>query len=93
MQLKVKIRKVFNNDKSVKAIATVIVDGSFVIHNVRVIETEKKKYVAMPYFSYKDAEGMVIRKNVVHPKNSEVQNALEEAVLTAYEQKISTKSE
>ena len=41
MQFDVKIRKVIENGKPLKAVASVTVDGAFVIHNVRVIETEK----------------------------------------------------
>ena len=40
MQFDVKIRKVIENGKPLKAVASVTVDGAFVIHNVRVIETE-----------------------------------------------------
>lgn len=57
MQFDVKIRKVIENGKPLKAVASVTVDGAFVIHNVRVIETENAKFVAMPYATYQDAEG------------------------------------
>ena len=36
MQFDVKIRKVIENSKPLKALASVTVDGSFTIHNVRV---------------------------------------------------------
>ena len=52
MQFDVKIRKVIENGKPLKAVASVTVDGAFVIHNVRVIETENAKFVAMPYATY-----------------------------------------
>ena len=55
MQFDVKIRKVIENGKPLKAVASVTVDGAFVIHNVRVIETENAKFVAMPYAIYQDA--------------------------------------
>lgn len=45
MQFDVKIRKVIENGKPLKAVASVTVDGAFVIHNVRVIETENAKFV------------------------------------------------
>lgn len=57
MQFDVKIRKVIENGKPLKAVASVTVDGAFVIHNVRVIETENAKFVAMPYATFQDAEG------------------------------------
>lgn len=49
MQFDVKIRKVIENGKPLKALASVTVDGSFTIHNVRVIKTEKAQFVAMFY--------------------------------------------
>ena len=49
MQFDVKIRKVIENGKPLKALASVTVDGSFTIHNVRVIKTENAQFVAMPY--------------------------------------------
>mgnify|MGYP003443452654 FL=1 len=93
MQFDVKIRKVIENGKPLKAVASVTVDGAFVIHNVRVIETENAKFVAMPYATYQDAEGKDVRKDIVHPIKSEARKALETAVFAAYEQKISEKAE
>ena len=93
MQFDVKIRKVIENGKPLKALASVTVDGSFTIHNVRVIKTENAKFVAMPYATYQDAEGKDVRRDIVHPIKSEVRKALETAVFAAYEQKISEKAE
>ena len=92
MQFDVKIRKVIENGKPLKAVASVTMDGAFVIHNVRVIETENAKFVAMPYATYQD-EGKDVRRDIVHPIKSEVRKALETAVFAAYEQKISEKAE
>ena len=60
MQFDVKIRKVIENGKPLKAVASVTVDGAFVIHNVRVIETENAKFVAMPYATYQDLKQYVV---------------------------------
>ena len=59
MQFDVKIRKVIENGKPLKAVASVTVDGAFVIHNVRVIETENAKFVAMPYPACEQTAGTV----------------------------------
>lgn len=93
MQFDVKIRKVIENGKPMKAVASVTVDGAFVIHNVRVIETENAKFVAMPYAVSKDNDGKDVRRDVVHPVKSEVRKALETAVFAAYEQKLAEKAE
>ena len=93
MQFDVKIRKVIENGTPLKAVASVTVDGAFVINNVRVIKTENAKFIAMPYAPYQDAAGTAVSKDIVHPIKSEVRKALETAVFAAYEQKISEKAE
>ena len=77
MQFDVKIRKVIENGKPLKALASVTVDGSFTIHNVRVIKTENAQFVAMPYATFKDADGKDVRRDIVHPIKSEVRKAME----------------
>ena len=93
MQFDVKIRKVIENGKPMKAVASVTVDGAFVIHNVRVIETENAKFVAMPYAVSKDNDGKDVRRDIVHPIKSEVRKALETAVFAAYEQAKNAQAE
>ena len=93
MQFDVKIRKVIENGKPLKALASVTVDGSFTIHNVRVIKTENAQFVAMPYATFKDADGKDVRRDIVHPIKSEVRKSLEVAVFAAYEQKLAEKAE
>ena len=93
MQFDVKIRKVIENGKPMKAVASVTVDGAFVIHNVRVIKTENAKFVAMPYAVSKDNDGKDVRRDIVHPIKSEVRKAMEAAVFAAYEQKLAEKAE
>lgn len=93
MQFDVKIRKVIENGKPLKALASVTVDGSFTIHNVRVIKTGNAQFVAMPYATFKDADGKDVRRDIVHPIKSEVRKAMEAAVFAAYEQKLAEKAE
>ena len=85
MQFDVKIRKVIENGKPLKALASVTVDGSFTIHNVRVIKTENAQFVAMPYATFKDADGKDVRRDIVR-------KSLEAAVFVAYEQKLAEKA-
>ena len=93
MQFDVKIRKVIENGKPLKALASVSVDGSFTIHNVRVIKTENSQFVAMPYATFKDADGKDVRRDIVHPIKSEVRKSFEAVVFAAYEQKLAEKAE
>ena len=45
MKYQVKIRKVFDTDKPVKALASVTIENKIAIHGVRVVETEKGRFV------------------------------------------------
>lgn len=88
MKFTVKIRNVFDNDKAMKAVASVTIDNAFAIHDVKVIKTEDKTFIAMPYETYTDKDGKETRRDVAHPINAETRKALESAVISAYEQKI-----
>ena len=85
MKYQVKIRKVFNTDKPVKALASVTIEEKIAIHGVRVVETEKGRFVAMPYSISKDKDGKDIRRDVAHPISEEARKELEDAVFAAYE--------
>ena len=88
MNFNVKVRKIINNDKPLKAICSVTMDDSFTVHDVKVIKTEKGSFIGMPYATYKDAEGNEKRRDVFHPITSEARRAMEAAVLSAYEAKV-----
>ena len=84
MNIDVKIRKLVDNGKPLKAIASVTIDDSFALHNVRVISTDKATFIGMPFEEYTDGEGKVVRKDVFHPINSVARKAIEDAVVSAY---------
>ena len=89
MNISVKVRKMINNGKPLKAVCSVTLDKSFAIHGVRLIETEKKRFIAMPAENYKDDEGNEKSRDVCHPINAETRKAIEEAVYDAYEARFS----
>lgn len=88
MEFKVKIRKIIENGKPLKATCSVTMDDMFTVHGVKVIKTEKGSFIAMPYESYKDADGNEQRRDVFHPITSEARRAMEDAVLAVYEAKV-----
>lgn len=85
MNYQVKIRKVYNTDKPVKALASVTIDDKIVIHGIRIIETPKKRFLSMPFIASKDAEGKDVLRDMVHPVSAEANKELECAVFSAYE--------
>ena len=69
MEFNVKVRKLIENGKPLKATCSVTMDGQFAIHGVKVIKTEKGSFIAMPYESYKDADGNITDTNFFDAKN------------------------
>ena len=77
----VNVRKIEKEGSRMKGIATVVLDDSFAVHDIRIIEGEKGLFIAMP--SRKNALGEY--RDIAHPINPEVRAMFEEAILDAYE--------
>ena len=66
-------------DGTLKAIASLTIDGFIAVHEIKVIETDHL-FVAMP--SRKDESGAY--HDIIHPINENARNLIETAVLSAY---------
>ena len=64
---------------TLKAVASLTINGCIAIHEIKVIETDRL-FVAMP--SRKDESGAY--HDIVHPINESARNLIETAVLSAY---------
>lgn len=84
MTVSVKIRQLFFTDNSMKAVASVTLDNAIAIHNVKVIETKKKRFIAFP--SEEDKNGK--RHDIVHPINQETRQLIEAKVLSKYQEAL-----
>lgn len=80
----VRVRPVDKEDSKMKAIASITIDGEFVVHDIKVIASEKGLFVAMP--SKKDGNGEF--KDVAHPIKTETRNRIQDAVIAKYEEVI-----
>ena len=76
----VKIRKVEKEGSRMKGIASVLLDDSFAVHDIRIIEGDNGLFIAMP--SRKTATGGY--RDIAHPINPEVRAMFEDAILEAY---------
>lgn len=85
MKYQVKIHKVINTEKTVKAVATAIIEDKIAIHGIRVVENEKGRFLVMPHNVVKNKEDKEIRRDIVHPITSEARQELKDAVFAAYE--------
>lgn len=77
----VKIRKTFDDENPMKAIASVTFDHELALHDIKVIYAKEKMFVVMP--SRKNPDGLY--RDIAHPINSKFRETLESAVLAAYE--------
>jgi stage V sporulation protein G len=77
----VNVRKIVKEGSRMKGIASVLLDDSFAVHDIRIIEGDNGLFIAMP--SRKTATGGY--RDIAHPINPEVRAMFEEAILEAYE--------
>jgi len=63
-----------------KGIASVLLDDSFAVHDIRVIEGEKGLFIAMP--SKKTPDGGY--RDIAHPINPEVRSMFEDKIIEEY---------
>ena len=77
----VNVRKIEKEGSRMKGIVSVLLDDSFAVHDIRIIEGEKGLFIAMP--SKKTPAGGY--RDIAHPINPEVRAMFEEAILEAYE--------
>ncbi len=90
MKINVKIRKTFDNTGALKAIASVTLDDMFAVHGVKIIETDKGGFMAMPEEHFKDKDGNDARRDIFHPISSDARSVLEAAVIDAYKSKLAS---
>ena len=76
----VRLRKV-NSENRMKAVASVTFDNEFVIHDIKVIESQNGLFIAMP--SRKTPNGDF--KDIAHPINVETREKVQAAILEAYD--------
>lgn len=76
----VNVRKIEKESSRMKGIASVLIDDSFAVHDIRIIEGDNGLFIAMP--SRKTATGGY--RDIAHPINPEVRAMFEEAIFEAY---------
>ena len=67
-----------------RAVASVTLDGCFVVHDIKVIDGQNGTFVAMP--SRKMAENDF--RDIAHPLNQFTRDMIREAVLDAYDREL-----
>lgn len=76
----VNVRKIEKEGSRMKGIASVLLDDSFAVHDIRIIEGEKGLFIAMP--SKKTPTGDY--RDIVHPINPEIRAMFEDKIIEEY---------
>ncbi|BCU80282.1 MULTISPECIES: septation regulator SpoVG [Polycladomyces] len=76
----VRLRRV-NREGRMRAIASITIDGEFVVHDIRVIDGNNGMFVAMPSKRTPDGEF----RDIAHPISPSTREKIEAAVLAEYE--------
>jgi stage V sporulation protein G len=77
----VRLRKI-QTDGRMKALVSITLDESFVVHDLRVIEGNSGLFVAMPSKRTPDGEF----RDIAHPINSEMRQEIQDAVMKVYDE-------
>ena len=87
MKIKARIDRMVNTG-NVKAIASVSLDGMFVVKNLKVMDGKKGLFVSMPQETYPGRDGQKKYSNTFFALTNSAKLQLQESVLQAYQQQI-----
>ncbi len=76
----VNVKKVEKEGSRMKGKASVLIDDSFAVHDIRIIEGDNGLFIAMP--SRKTATGDY--RDIAHPINSDARKMFEDAIIEEY---------
>ena len=76
--------KIVEATGKLKAVASITIDGCFVVHDITILEGNRGLFVMMP--SRTSADG--IYKDVAHPINTETREMLKTVLVKAYSDKM-----
>lgn len=80
----IRLRKIDTGGK-MKAVVSVTFDEEFVVHDIKVIESQNGYFIAMP--SRKTSDGEF--KDIAHPINSATRDRIQSAILAKFKASVS----
>lgn len=85
MQLEARVNLLSNSTNNIKALASITIENCFVVTGIRIIETQKGFFCAMP--SRKNANGEY--KDICFPITAEARAAINDEILKVFYEKLS----
>lgn len=80
------VRITLRDEEKLKAFASIVFDGNFVVRGLKVIKGIKGLFVSMP--SRKLMDGSF--KDIAHPLNNETRRMIEEKVIGKYQEELAS---
>jgi len=77
--------KVFlRSGEPLKAFANIVIEDAFVVKNIKIIESTKGLFIAMP--SQKNKNG--VYRDIAHPLNTETRDQIEKMIIEKYHEVV-----
>lgn len=83
-----KIDRMTNPDAKIKAYASANIGGAFIVKNIAVMDSKNGLFARMPCRSYNDGKGEMQYSDTVYALTAEARTALNNAVVSAYEEQL-----
>ena len=80
----VRVRLIKRDDSKFRAVASIIIDDCFVIHDIKIIEGAEGNFIAMPSRKTPDGE----YKDIALPINTETRELIKDRILEAYDKTV-----
>lgn len=77
----VRVRMVRKTDAKLKAVASIIIDDCFVVHDIKIIDGNEGYFIAMPSRKTPDGEF----KDIAHPIVPETRKTIQKLILDQFE--------
>ncbi len=85
----VKIRIVTAENSKLKAVASIIIDECFAVHDIKIIEGDNGEFIAMPSRKTPTSEF----KDIVHPINTQTRELMRDTIIQAYNRALEENSQ
>mgnify|MGYP002851785288 CR=1 FL=1 len=85
----VKIRILNNEDSNLKAVASVVFDDVFCVHDIKIVKGDHGCFISMP--SKKDKAGNL--RDVAHPTAQDFRQKLQDTIIKEYQNNLARLSE
>jgi stage V sporulation protein G len=72
------------NEGKLKAYATMVFDGCFIVRDMKIIQSDKGLFVSMPSRRKKDGTF----KDIVHPLNADTRKLIEDRIVEEYKKTV-----